>query len=134
MARPYPQALRDRVLNAYDRGMKTAAIADVFQVSPAWARRIKQRRCQSGETTPRPMGGVTVVKIDMNRLRELVQAQPDATTAQLHAQLGIHCSQSAVGMALGRLNLTFKKRQSMRPSRIAPTSPSIAASGSRTSH
>ena len=36
MAKPYPQELRDRVLAAYDRGMKTRQIADVFAVSPAW--------------------------------------------------------------------------------------------------
>ena len=35
MAKPYPQELRDRVLAAYDRGMKTKAIATLFQVSPA---------------------------------------------------------------------------------------------------
>ncbi len=46
----YAQDLRDRVLAGYDRGMKTKGIADVFQVSPAWARRVKQRRRESGET------------------------------------------------------------------------------------
>jgi len=41
MASPYSQDLRDRVLAAYDRGMPTRQIADVFGVSPAWARRLK---------------------------------------------------------------------------------------------
>ena len=132
MAGPYPQALRDRVLSAYDRGMKTQQIADVFAVSPAWARRIKQRRRETGETTPRSMGGVTVVKIDMDRLRQLVETQPDATIRELHAWLGVDCSESAVGMALKRLKLTFKKRRSMRPSRTARTSPSVARDGSGT--
>ncbi|MEM8738841.1 MAG: hypothetical protein AAGG38_10250 [Planctomycetota bacterium] len=36
MGRAYPQELRDRVLAAYDRGMKTTRIAEVFAVSPAW--------------------------------------------------------------------------------------------------
>jgi transposase len=74
-----------------------------------WARRIKQRRRETGETTPRPMGGVTVVKIDMERLRALAQQQPDATIKELHQRLGIACSVSAVDMALRRLGLTFKK-------------------------
>lgn len=60
MAKPYPQELRDRVLAAYDRGMKTRQIATVFQVSPAWTRRLKQRRRETGQTPPRPRGGVTV--------------------------------------------------------------------------
>ena len=129
MAKPYPQELRDRVLGAYDRGMKTKQIAEVFAVCPAWARRIKQRRRETGETTPRPMGGVTVVKIEMERLRELVRQQPDATIKELHQRLGIACSESAVGMALKRLGLTFKKRRCTPPSRTGPTWPSDARSG-----
>lgn len=129
MAGPYPQELRDRVLAAYDRGMRTSQIAEVFQVSPAWARRVKQRRREHGETGPRPMGGVTIVKIDLEQLRKLVEQQPDATIKELHQRLGIECSESAVGMALGRLRLTFKKRRSMPRSRIGPMSPSDARSG-----
>lgn len=131
MAKPYPQELRDRVLAAYDRGMKTGAIATLFQVSPAWARRIKQRRRETGQTTARPMGGVTVVKIDMHRLRELLEQQPDATTVELHRRLNVACSVSAVGMALRRLGWSFKKRRFMPPSRTGRTLPNNADSGSR---
>lgn len=129
MAKPYPQELRDRVLAAYDRGMKTRQIATVFQVSPAWARRLKQRRRETGQTRPRPMGGVTVVKIDLTCLRQLVEQQPDATIAELHQRLGADCCVSAVGMALRRLRLSFKKRRCTRPSRIGPTWPRPAPSG-----
>ncbi|MHC4996505.1 MAG: IS630 transposase-related protein [Planctomycetota bacterium] len=132
MAKPYPQELRDRVLAAYDRGMKTHQIAEVFQVSPAWARRLKQRRRESGETAPRPMGGATVVKIDMDRLRQLVEAQPDATIKELRHRLGADCGESAVGMALKRLGLSFKKRRSMRPSKTAPTSSNAGNAGNAT--
>ncbi len=124
MGAPYAQDLRDRVFAAYDRGMKTKQIADLFQVSPAWARRVKQRRRETGETTPRPMGGATVVKIDPVRLAELVRQQPDATIKELHARLGVECSESAVGMALKRLGLSFKKndpRGRARPSGRSPT-------------
>ena len=119
MGAPYAQVLRDRVLAAYDRGMKTKQIADVFQVSPAWARRVKQRRRETGETTPRPMGGATGIKIDLAQLARLVQRNPDATIKELHAMLGVDCVESAVCMALKRLGLSFKKRRSMRPSRTA---------------
>jgi transposase len=50
MGAPYSQDLRDRVLAAYDRGMRTKQIAEQFSVSPAWARRVKQRHRESGET------------------------------------------------------------------------------------
>jgi transposase len=121
MGAPYAQDLRDRVLSAYDRGMKTKPIADMFQVSPAWARRVKQRRREGGETTSRPMGGATVIKIDLVRLTELVHQCPDATLIELRNALGVQCVESAVCLALKRLGLTFKKRRSMQPSKTAPT-------------
>ena len=121
MGAPYAQDLRDRVLSAYDRGMKTKQIAEVFDVSPAWARRVKQRRRENGETAPRPMGGMRVVKIDLVRLAELVKQQPDATLKELRERLGVVCAESAVCMALKRLNLSFKKRRFTRPSRIVRT-------------
>ncbi len=132
MGAPYAQDLRDRVLAAYDRGMKTKPIADVFQVSPAWARRVKQRRRETGETTPRPMGGATVVKIDLVRLAELVQQQPDATIKELHGMLGVDCVESTVCMALQRLGLSFKKKRSTRQSKTVRTWPNDAPYGSNT--
>ena len=109
MSVAYAQDLRDRVLAAYDRGMKTKQIAELFEVSSSWARRVKQRRREAGETAPRPRGGATVIKIDLDRLAGLVKRRPDATIKELHALLGIDCVESAVGMALKRLGLSFKK-------------------------
>jgi transposase len=117
----YGQDLRDRVLAAYDRGMKTKQIADLFEVSSSWARRVKQRRRETGETAPRPRGGATVIKIDLDRLGELVKQRPDATIKELHALLGVDCVESAVGMALKRLGLSYKKKRSMRRSKTART-------------
>lgn len=129
MGAPYAQDLRDRVLAAYDRGMTTKQIADTFGVSPSWARRVKQRRREHGETTPRPMGGVTAIKIDMARLSELVRDQPDATLQELAERLGCGCSAAAVCLALKRAKITFKKRRSTPRNRTARTSPSVANSG-----
>jgi transposase len=132
MGAPYGQDLRDRVLGAYDRGMKTKQISNTFGVSSAWARRTKQVRREQNRITPLPMGGVRVVKVDLEQLRKLVDQQPDATIAELHQQLGIDCcSESAVGMALVRLGLSFKKRRFTRPNRTDPTLPKNAASGKR---
>src|SRR4051812_43178274 len=116
MGAAYAQDLRDRVLAAYDRGMQTLEIATLFQISKAWARRVKQRRRDHGETMPRAMGGARVVKIDAERLRQLVAEQPDATTRELHQRLGCACCESAVGMALDRLGLTFKKKKTIAAS------------------
>jgi len=110
MGAAYSQDLRDRVIAARDRGMKTKQVADLFNVSASWVRRVIQRRREHGETTPRPRGGLTVVKIDTDHLRALVAQQPDATVRELHERLGVDCSRSAVDMALRRMNLSFKKR------------------------
>jgi transposase len=118
MPAPYGQDLRDRILAAYDRGKKTREISDTFGISPAGARRVKQVRREQQRRTRLPMGGRRVVKIDLDALRKLVEQQPDATIRELHERLGKdRCSESAVGMALQRLGLSFKKRRSMPPNR-----------------
>jgi transposase len=131
MGAPYSQDLRDRVLSAYDRGLKTKQIAQLFNVCSAWARRVKQRRRESGQSRALPMGGIRVVKVDLEKLRRLVAEQPDATIKELHQRLACACGESAVGMALERLDLTLKKRRSMPPSRTGPTWPSNARTGRR---
>jgi transposase len=133
MAAPFSTDFRARVLAAYGRGMSTKQIADAFGVCPAWARRVKQRHRERGETDHRPMGGARVVKIDRPRLVELVRARPDATLAELRDAMGVVCALSALWTALDKLGLSFKKRRSTRRSRTAPTSPSAARRGKRRS-
>lgn len=123
MGAAYSQDLRDRILAAADRGMPTKQIAQVFMVSPAWVRRVKQRRSECGETTPRKMGGPGPIKIDRTRLAELVREHPDATLAELRDMLGVGCAISSVSAALVKMGLSFKKRRSTPPSRSGPTSP-----------
>jgi len=134
MGAAYSQDLRERVIAARDRGLKTKQVARLFFVSPAWVRRVMQRRREHGETTPRPRGGVTVVKIDVQRLRQLVEQQPDATARELHQRLGIDCSVSAVDAALRRIGLSFKKRRFTRRSRIGPTSLKVVDNGVMSNH
>ena len=129
MAAPYSQDLRDRVLAAYDRGMRTKQIADLFQVSRSWARRVKQRRRETGETSPRKMGSPGIVKVDRARLAELVNAHPDATLNELRDRLGVACATSTIWGALKEFGLSFKKRRSKMPSRIARKSPNDGPSG-----
>ena len=133
MATAYSQDLRDRVLAACDRGMPTKDVSSVFDVSPAWVRRLKQRRRETGETAPRPSGGATVFKIDMARLAELVREQPDATLKELRERLGIVCAESSMCMAVKRLGFTYKKRRSMPRSRRVRTWRSDATRGVATS-
>jgi len=57
-------------------------------LSPAWVRQVKQIRREEHRTTRLPMGGVRVLKIDLEELLQLVQQQPDATIAELHERSG----------------------------------------------
>ena len=129
MAASYSQDLRARVLAAYDRGMPTGQIAEIFQVSAAWARRVKQCRRETGRTHALPTGGKRGRKIDRATLRDLVTAHPDLTLKELREKLGITCALSSLWHALDQLGMSFKKSRSTPPSRTAPTSRPAAPSG-----
>lgn len=124
----YSMDLRRRVLGACDRGEGTKFVAERFGVSPAWVRRLKQRRREDGSIGPRASGGDRRGKFDeaaLRRLHQQVEAHPDATLEQLRAwsgkELGIDCSIMAVCRALKRIGLSFKKKVSARPSRTGRT-------------
>jgi len=129
MARPYSQDLRDRVLAAYQRGMKTKQIAELFEVSPAWARRVKQRLQEHGERTHRRMGSPGVTIVDRTQLAALIREHPDATLAELRGLLGVKCALSTLCMALKKMGLPLKKKRCTLRSRIVLTLPSGGAAG-----
>ena len=126
--RAYSMDLRQRVIDDCDSGLGTKAVAEKYSVSPAWVRRLKQHRRERGDIVPRT-GGHRPRLIDRDRLRELVEAQPDATLSELRERLGLSCSLSAICMALQQLKLSFKKSRSTPPSKTASTSPNAALPG-----
>jgi transposase len=44
----YPQKIRELVLGGYDQGLETSEIADRYEVSRSWSRRVKQRERECG--------------------------------------------------------------------------------------
>jgi len=127
----YSLDLRRRVLTDSDAGQSTSRVAQKYRVSPAWVRRLKQRRRETGEIAPRRSGGRRPQIIDRPRLAALVEKQPDATLIELRARLGVKCSLSGLWKALDRLRVTFKKKRCGPPNKIDPTSPRGAPSGGR---
>jgi transposase len=109
--------------------MKTKQIAETFHVSASWARRVKQRRRETGETTHRPMGGPGVTIVNRERLASLVHAHPDATLAELRTLLGVQCALSTLCQALKKMGFSFKKKRSMRRNRIVRMSCKAGLSG-----
>jgi transposase len=122
--RAYSMDLRVRVLKDCDGGMATAAVAAKYSVSPAWVRRLKQRRKSTGEVAPRvaqPRPRASVGWAD--RLRTAVATTPDATLAELKARLALTVSLATLWRAVRDLGLTVKKKSSGRPSKTGRTWP-----------
>ena len=107
----YSRDLRERVLALYDEGVKTKQVAERLRVSPAWARRVKQRRGRP----PGKVGG-SAPKLDAAaraRLSSWVDEKPDATLEELRArvreELGVSVSVGCLWNTLRSMKLTFKK-------------------------
>jgi transposase len=129
--RAYSMDLRQRVLAACDGGMGTTAVAGTFAVSPAWVRRLKQRR-RAGEVGPRRPahpGPAPARAAHAGRLRELVRDHPGLTAAEYRDRLGVDVAALTVWRALRRLGLTYKKSRSRRPSKAARMSPRRGSPG-----
>jgi len=120
----YSMDIRRRVLAACDAGRGTTQVAKLFEVSPAWVRRLKQRRRELGTIAPLPHRSGPISKLDgrrKERLHKLVEAQPDATLAELRERLGLQISLGHLCRMLRRMKLSLKKSRSSRMSRIART-------------
>jgi transposase len=119
----YSMDLRKRVLKDCDAGLGTLAVSVKYDVSPAWIRRLKQRRRETGETAPRGSRNKRQAKwlAYADRLEAIVAAQPDITLKELQQKLGEDVSIQTLSRALQRLQLSFKKRSCTRQSRIVRT-------------
>ena len=119
----YPIELRQRVLAAIDAGGATREqIAETFQVSTAWMRRLLQRRRTEGTIAPRGHGGGRRPAFEGPLLEELdrvVQQTPDRTLESLQAYFSgrVNCSIVAISNALRRLDYQFKKNRYERASK-----------------
>lgn len=122
--KPYSIEFRREVLADCDAGMSTMAVAIKHRVSDSWVRRLKQRRRESGEIAARPPIKKTPAKWRAHaaQLQMLVREQPDITLGELRDHLGIEISLQTLSVALRTLKFTFKKKSSVRPSRIVQTS------------
>src|SRR3954453_8333559 len=111
---PYSQDLRQRILETVEGGEGSLRqIARRFLVSLSFVTRLLQLHRSTGSPQPRPHGGGNPAKLspqDLERLRELVRQQPDATLEELRQRLGVACSTMTISRALRRLGLPRKKK------------------------
>jgi transposase len=124
--RPYSMDLRERVVAALDEHEGSQRqIARRFRVSLSFVARLLRRRRQTGGLDPRPHGGghpPALQEGDLQRLRELVRQQPDATLEELRQRLGASCSLKAIWRALKTLDLPPASRANPRSRRSAAPS------------
>jgi transposase len=112
--RAYSNDLRERIVAAVERGeYSIRQVARLFSVSLSCIVRLLQHQRRTGSVQPKPHAGVPRRKLDAAadaRLLELVQAQPDATLAELRDRLGIPCCLMTIARALQRHQITRKKK------------------------
>ena len=108
----YSMDLRTRVLRDADAGMASKDVAAKYAVSRAWVDRVKQRRRETGEVTPRVQTTFRRRALDAaqeHRLGVLITVRPDATLAELRTELPTTAGLSTLWRAIDRLGLTVKK-------------------------
>ena len=117
----YSMDLRERVIRAYDQKVGTQEqVAKLFGVSARWIKKLLRRRRETGSIAPRPHGGGWTPKFSgqkLDRLKALVEQNPDATLQELLEQSGVDGSIMAVHRALERLGCRRKKSRSTLPSK-----------------
>jgi transposase len=113
------------VAKLYDECGSSIEVAEQFECSESWVRRLIQRRRQTGSLEPRPARRPDNNKLDENdlqQLRRLIQGKPDLTLGELAEALGNKVSVPTVWRATMTLGLPLKKRPGTPASRTAPTS------------
>ena len=110
--KPYSMDLRQRVLKDADVGMSTRDVATKYEVSESWVRRLKQRRRENGEITPRSSRNHRQPKwvAVADELHALVDQKPDITLRELRDALGEAVSVQTLSCVLRQLGITFKKK------------------------
>ena len=123
MPKAYSQDLRDRVINAVERGMSRRAAARRFGVSESIAVKWLQRLKRHGSRVPVGHGGHRASKLMPHReFIEAAQAEkPDATLKALCDRLlcerGVKADTGMMSRFFRRIGVAFKKRPSSRVSR-----------------
>lgn len=115
----YSRDLRERVLADCDRGMQIRQVAVKYRVSESWIRRLRQRRRETGEVAPRKRASASAKWLPYSEsIQKFIAERPDATLAELKAELNLPLSVPTLCRALQALRLTFKKKSSGPRNRI----------------
>jgi transposase len=136
MAKPYSQDLRDRVIDAVERGkLSRRAAARHYEVSESVAIKWLERLERHGSREPVGHGGHRASKLMPHRdfLTAARAEKPDITLQALCdrflAERGVKADTSMMSRFFRKIGVTVKKRPSSRVSRIARTSVATERAG-----
>jgi transposase len=128
MAKPYSQDLRDRVIEAVERGkLSRRAAARHYEVSESVPIKWLERLERHGSREPVGHGGHRASKLMPHRdFLEAARAEKSDVTLQalcdrLLAERGVKADTSMMSRFFRRIGGTVKKRPLLRASRIART-------------
>jgi transposase len=139
MPAPISKDLRERVVEAHLAGKGTyLQLAELFEIGAASVSRWLRRHREKGELAPEPPGGGTPARIPRDKygtLKRLVAEKPDRTVEELRDEwekrFGLNLSRSAMQRALLGAGITWKKKDSARPSKTARKSKNAEPHSSR---
>lgn len=136
----YSMEFRRAVAKAYDGCGSSIEVAEQFECSASWVRRLIQRRRDTGSLEPLPAKLPDNQKLDeqdLEELRRLIAGKPDMTLGELAEALeqgrDKRVSVPTVWRATQSLGLTLKKKRATPPSRTARTWRSGGGPGSSSS-
>jgi transposase len=128
----YSMEFRIAVAKAYDECGSSLEVAEQFNCSASWVRRLIQRRELTDSLEPLPHKHPDTRKlheVELEQLRQLIANKPDMTLGELAEALGNIASVPTVFRATRKLGLPLKKSPDMPPSRTGPMSGKNAKAG-----
>ena len=119
MATPISADLRLRIFHALQDGETTTEVAERFDVSSAFVRRLHQRERETGSLAPKtgPRGRPPILNDRVDDIRKILADRPDPTAGEVRRKLGVDVCVNTVWRAIRRLGLTFKKKSPRRRTR-----------------
>ena len=127
MAKRYSQDLRDRVIDAVERGeMSRREAGRHYKVSQSVAIKWLERLERHGSREPVGHGGHRASKLPHRQFLEAARAEKSDLTLQalcdrLSAERGVKADTSMMSRFFRKIGVTFKKRRLSRASRTART-------------
>lgn len=115
--------LRVRILECRQSGDTTSEVAERFDVSPAFVRRLMQQHRETGSLEPKtgPRGPKPRLADEYERIRQYNAEHPDHSPAEVKAALKLPVSTITVWRAFIALGLTFKKKHFTLQNVTGPT-------------